>query len=146
MTSAGHPPRDPGPTGAPGGCPPRRILVVDDEVFIRDVARQVLESDGFIVTEAGDGVEGLNAFHASAVPFDLIILDLVMPRMHGFEVLDRIRQGGSNVPILLSSGYSPDARPEVLKPSDIVGFLPRPYRTKDLLKNVHRLLPPPTRA
>jgi CheY-like chemotaxis protein len=119
----------------------KHILLVEDEVFIREVAREILESVGYAVTEAGDGLDGLNAFLDSPGKFDLIILDLVMPRMHGFEVMDRIRQV-STVPILLSSGYSPEGRPEVLHPSTSVGFLAKPYRTRDLIIHVARLLEP----
>lgn len=116
------------------------ILLVDDEPFIREVAREILESEGYAVTEAVDGEEGLTTFLEHAGKFQLVILDLVMPRMHGFQVMDRIRQVAPHTPILLSSGYSSDTRPDVLVPSATVGFLPKPYRGKTLLEHVARLL------
>jgi CheY-like chemotaxis protein len=124
----------------PGFPGQRRILLVDDEVFIRDVAREILESKGFKVTEAADGEEALARFLETPLAFDLVVLDLVMPRMHGFQVMDRIRQVAPRIPILISSGYSPDTRPDLLQASPFIGFLAKPYRTRELLEQVQRLL------
>lgn len=117
-----------------------RILLVEDEVSIRIVAREILESVGFEVEEAVDGQEGLDLFMAHPNQVDLVLLDLVMPRLHGFEVMDAIRKVAPRLPILISSGYSPVERPEVLEASDILGFLPKPYRSRDLKVQVARLL------
>ena len=116
------------------------ILVVDDEPLIREMAREILESTGYTVEEAHDGEAGLERFLEAPATFDLVILDLVMPRLHGFQVMDRILKVAPGTPILLSSGYSPDTRPELLHPTPTSGFLPKPYRSKDLLEAVGRLI------
>lgn len=118
----------------------RRILVVDDEPLIREMAREVLESFGYAVDEAVDGQEGLERFMNEGRRYDLVILDLVMPRLHGFQVMDRILQAAPRTRILISSGYSPDSRPELTRPTATTGFLPKPYRSRDLLDHVRRLL------
>lgn len=116
------------------------ILLVEDEVCIRFVAREILEGNGYQVREAVDGVDGLNKFMENPEAIALVILDLVMPRMHGFQVMDRIREVAPATPILLSSGFSPEERPEVLRPSRILGFLPKPYRSAELQAQVARLV------
>lgn len=120
--------------------PQGRILVVDDEPLIREMAREILEGQGYAVTEAVDGQDGLDVWMDQQAQFDLIILDLVMPRLHGFQVMDRILQVAPRTRILISSGFSPDSRPELTRPTATTAFLAKPYRSKDLLERVHRLL------
>ena len=129
---------EPGGPGSPGAK--GLVLLVEDEVSIRDVAREILEGLGFEVEEAVDGQEGLDYFLEHPKQVTLVILDLVMPRLHGFQVMDGIRKVAPAVPILLSSGYSPVERPEVLTPTATLGFLPKPYRSRDLKEQVARLL------
>jgi two-component system, cell cycle sensor histidine kinase and response regulator CckA len=117
-----------------------RILVVDDEPLIREMAHEILENSGYIVSEAVDGQAGLDMFLESPGGFDLVILDLVMPRLHGFQVMDRILQASPHTRILISSGFSPDTRPELTRTTRTTAFLAKPYRSKDLLEHVRRLL------
>jgi CheY-like chemotaxis protein len=117
-----------------------RILVVDDEPLIREMTREILEACDYKVEEAVDGQAGLEAFLASPGAYDLVILDLVMPRMHGFQVMDRILQTAPETRILISSGFSPDSRPELTRPTPTTGFLAKPYRSKELLDFVQRLI------
>jgi len=87
-----------------------RILVVDDEPSICETAGQILESDGYEVLTAKDGVEGLNALNKS-LP-DLIISDLNMPRMSGFEFLAVVRERFPHIAtIAMSGGYSSGEMP-----------------------------------
>ena len=128
--------------GSEPHSPRGRVLLVEDEVSIRYVAKEILEGLGYTVEEAVDGQEGLDLFLDHPGEVDLVILDLVMPRLHGFQVMDGIRKVAPGIPILLSSGYSPDERPEVLTPTATLGFLPKPYRSRDLKDHVSRLLGP----
>jgi CheY-like chemotaxis protein len=120
--------------------PKARILVVDDEPLIREMAREILEASGYAVDEAEDGQCGLDRFLGFPGRYDLILLDLVMPRLHGFQVMDRVLEAAPGTRILLSSGFSPDSRPELTQPTATTAFLPKPYRSKDLLDHVRRLL------
>jgi CheY-like chemotaxis protein len=79
-----------------------RILVVDDEPSVREVARQILESEGYEVLTARDGLCGLNALSKS-LP-DLIISDLNMPRMSGFEFLEIVRKRFPHIATVAMSG------------------------------------------
>jgi CheY-like chemotaxis protein len=82
-----------------------RILVVDDEPLIRETARMILEGEGYEVLTAADGLEGLHSLNKS-LP-DLVISDLNMPRMTGFEFLAVVRLRFPHIAtIAMSGGYS----------------------------------------
>jgi len=80
----------------------RKILVIDDEVYVRDSVIGFLEDFGFEVFEAGNGQEGIDAFEAQQP--DLILCDLRMPVMDGLEVLAKVKEKGGGTPIIIVSG------------------------------------------
>jgi DNA-binding response OmpR family regulator len=92
-------------SGANGRAKPR-ILVVEDEPRLRDLLRLYLERDGYAVTDAADGTAALAAYDAE--PPDLVILDLMLPRMQGETVLEELRDRGT-VPVLITSAKRTDA-------------------------------------
>ena len=77
----------------------KRILIVDDDTEIRDLLEFDISSSGYFVDTACDGMEGLNK--ALNNKYDLILLDVMMPKMNGFDVCKNIRQAKINVPILM---------------------------------------------
>jgi DNA-binding response OmpR family regulator len=83
-----------------------RILVVEDEPQLRALLRLYLERDGYLVVEAADGAAALAAYDAESP--DLVILDLMLPRMQGETVLEELRDRGS-VPVLITSAKRTDA-------------------------------------
>ena len=80
------------------------VLVVDDEAIMRLLARATLEQAGFAVEEAGDGQAGLAAFER--LQPDLVLLDVVMPILDGFEACRALRKlpGGEHAPVLMMTG------------------------------------------
>jgi CheY-like chemotaxis protein len=68
------------------------VLIIDDNPADREIVRRILQNDGCRILEAADGKEGLNTLDAS--PVDLIVLDLIMPGMDGFEFLEELRKKG----------------------------------------------------
>jgi len=121
----------------PLGSPPRTVLLVDDEDMIRTIARTVLETDGFHVIEAGDGLAAVEVFRTEFARIDLVILDLTMPRLSGrdtFRIMIEIDPGAR---VLFSSGYSADDLSDV---TGAIGLLAKPYRPFDLLLAVRRAL------
>jgi len=88
----------------PDPLPPPRVLIVDDDYTARLLERAALEQAGFIVDEAGDGTEALAAVHRQ--PPDLVLLDVGMPGIDGFEVCRRIRLrwSASDIPIVMVTG------------------------------------------
>jgi DNA-binding response OmpR family regulator len=81
-----------------------RILLVDDEQPIQTLLSFPLQRDGYEVVQASDGREALARF--SEQPFDLVVLDLMLPRMDGLEVCKRLRADGSTVPIIMLTAKS----------------------------------------
>ena len=82
------------------------MLVVEDDSDTRALLRTALESAGFRVAEAPDGPEALAMLNAQDDPFDLVTLDLMMEKMHGLEVLKRIRTrvATATVPVIVATG------------------------------------------
>ncbi|GLR11602.1 DNA-binding response regulator [Chitinimonas prasina] len=76
-----------------------RLLLIEDETALRQSLKKQLEADGYRVDEAADGEDGL--FQASEYPIDLAIVDLGLPRMNGLTVVEKLRAGGSTLPILI---------------------------------------------
>lgn len=116
----------------------RRILVVDDESIVRSFLRRALERRGYQVAEVADGVTALALLGEQS--FDVVLLDMNMPRLGGVEVLRRLRESGSRVSVVLSSGYSDVERGE-LDPNSYQGFLIKPYGIAELVEVLERALP-----
>jgi CheY-like chemotaxis protein len=114
-----------------------RILVVDDEPLIRETARMILEGEDYEVLTAADGIEGLHSLGKS-LP-DLIISDLNMPRMTGFEFLVIVRQRFPHIAtIAMSGGYSSGEMPAGILAD---AFLQKGNNTiKELSQHVGKLL------
>jgi two-component system, cell cycle sensor histidine kinase and response regulator CckA len=85
------------------------ILLVEDEVAVRQVARRVLESAGYEVHEAGSGTEALEAWKRNGGAFELLLTDMVMPEMGGRELADRLRRECDQLRVVFMSGYTEDA-------------------------------------
>lgn len=115
----------------------KKILVVEDEVVVAMSMEMVLESEGFAVTLASDGREGL-ALAEREMP-DLIITDLMMPRMDGLGMIARIRAMGSTTPIALTT-WIPEAKVHLPSQGTYDVFLPKPFSASELLAVVRQLL------
>ena len=111
---------------------PCRVLVIDDEPHVRWILKGTLEGLDYRVEDASDGRSGLAAL-ARFSP-DVVLLDMTMPDLDGAEVVRRIRETGSKVPIVVSSGYHDSGMDKRLRREEIQGFLSKPYSTKELLR------------
>jgi two-component system KDP operon response regulator KdpE len=115
-----------------------KVLIVDDEMAIRDALGRKLRREGFTVTLAGSGLEGLRAFHTERP--DLVILDIVMPEMDGLTVCQRIREV-AETPIMMLSA-------QAVTEEDIIEglnagadeYLVKPIRLNEFLARVQALL------
>jgi len=114
-----------------------RILVVDDDPEILSLLRRGLGYEGYVVEEAKDGKEALVKAHAS--PPDLVILDVMMPRLDGLEVCQRLRQAG-DVPILMLSAKRtvPDRIAGLDRGAD--DYMVKPFAFDELLARIRALL------
>ena len=116
-----------------------RILVVDDEELVRMVTKAVLAYRGYQVTEAEDGEDAVEKYTMSATPFDLILMDLHMPRLNGYDALLKIRQQFPSARAILLSGgvHEPDS---MFGNLEGVAFLQKPFENQELVLLVRRML------
>ncbi len=116
------------------------ILLVEDEPGIRRSAKRLLERRGYRVLLAGDGAEALDVFHEHEAEVDLIISDVVMPRVGGSQLYEKLRDSGKGVRFLFTSGYTArDFRDSgTLDPA--IPFLAKPWTVDELLCKVRELL------
>src|SRR5947209_341827 len=106
----------------PAPQPAATILLVDDEEFIRDLVSLVLRQCGYTVLAADGGRAALDLYEREAGRIDLVILDLTMPDLSGWEVLDELARLDPGVRVLVSSGYAHRPPPERLPPQ-VRGFI-----------------------
>jgi CheY-like chemotaxis protein len=116
------------------------ILVADDEEVAREVARESFESHGFRVILAVNGKEAVDKFRDHAGEISAVLLDLTMPVMSGEEAFREIQGIRSNVPIVLSSGYTEQDAVKRFSGSGPAGFVQKPYAIMELAKKFHSLL------
>jgi len=125
----------------PGGR--ETVLFVEDEVALRDLMHRVLAKGGYTVLAAGDGLEALALVEAHPGRVDLVVTDVVMPRMSGPELASRIRARDPRVRLLYVSGYTADQlRPQTDLGADAT-LLPKPFTSDGLLRKVREVLDQP---
>jgi two-component system cell cycle sensor histidine kinase/response regulator CckA len=113
-----------------------RILLVDDDDAVGNAGRLLLEDEGYAVVLAKSGREALEVLALDAKPFNLLIMDMIMPEMSGREAIARARELSPKLPIMIVSGYSSAIDGEV----EADGFLHKPYTRRELMTQVERLL------
>lgn len=117
-----------------------RVMVVDDDQNIRLVLKYRLEKEGCQVLLAGDGVDALEKIKAEKP--DLIILDLTMPRMDGFEFLEQMRGNGraSAVPVIVLTAYGYESNRARSLDLGAVEFVTKPFSPRQLVAEVWKVL------
>ena len=103
------------------------ILVVDDEKYILDSMKVLLEDLGYTVFTANGGEKAVNRFRRNKELIDLVLLDMVMPDMSGSRVFDLIKTEKPDIKVVISSGYSIESIPESLPDNGYTGFIQKPY-------------------
>ena len=122
-----------------------RILVVDDDPMVRNVARRLLESFGLTVHSADGGPAAVDMVTAEPNAFDAVLLDMTMPDLSGPEVLERIRVVRPGLPVVLMSGYHGDELAPELR-AGISGFVQKPFTPADLARRMRLALESPAEA
>ena len=115
----------------------KKILIIEDEVAIQKILSEPLTFAGYKVTTASDGLEGINIFHEQ--DFDLILLDIMLPKIDGYTVCEMIRQE-SQIPIILLTAL--DTENDQIKGFDKLAddYITKPFSIKLVLKRVEALL------
>jgi CheY-like chemotaxis protein len=129
------------PVSASGSNTPGHILVVDDEEMVRTLACRVLIEEGFGVHQAADGLEALDLVQSVGNKLECVVSDIVMPRLNGVELMERLSLLFPGLPVILMSGYGL---------TQLAGFgiatpcavLSKPFPPDLLLAEVRRCLRP----
>jgi PAS domain S-box-containing protein len=116
------------------------VLLVDDEEMIIDVAQRMLDKLGYKVFTARDGKEAVAAFRKHKQEIDVIILDMIMPKMSGGEAFDRIKEIRPEIKVLLSSGYSINGQASEILNRGCNGFIQKPFNLQNLSKSLRTIL------
>jgi len=119
---------------------PAVILLVEDDDMVRTAALRALRKRGHRVLEAVDGEAALSAISREHGPIDLVITDLVMPRLGGRELGERLRAKGNEASILYMSGYTGDAVTQRAMVDEGAEFLEKPFTPDSLLQRVDEIL------
>ena len=123
-----------------------KVLVIEDEPELREILLYNFNRDGFTAVGCGDGSESLEEVQRERP--DVVLLDLVLPGLDGWQVYERLRSlhGGSKIQIIVVSAYHPDD--EILRGLDFRAhdYVRKPFQLKDLIERVRaasrRTLPP----
>ncbi|MCP4725520.1 MAG: response regulator [bacterium] len=116
------------------------ILVVDDEENIRDSIGEILKSLGYKAISAKNGIEAINIFRKKHPKIDLVLLDMIMPKMNGRDTFYELKNIKSDVKVLLSSGYSKSEIIKELLSKGAAGFLQKPYEIEKLSREINKLI------
>jgi DNA-binding response OmpR family regulator len=114
-----------------------RVLVVDDDVTVREVVVSYLRAGGHMVVEAADGADALRAMRTD--PADLVVLDLMMPGIDGLEVCRRLRAAG-DVPIIMLTALGAEVDRVVGLESGADDYVTKPFSPRELVLRVEALL------
>jgi len=124
--------------------PPSRgaetVLLAEDDVIVRNMLRSVLESAGYTVIEARDGRAAVDAFLREGDRIQLVLLDVIMPRMNGRVVYDEIRSRRPDCKIIFMSGYTAEFMEQEMLLAPDMHFIGKPISPKELLGKVREVL------
>ena len=115
-----------------------RVLYVEDEKFLADAVKHNLEKQGIDVDHAADGEEGLNM--AVSGIYDCMILDIMLPKLSGIEILERVREKGISTPVIMLSALSEVEDKVRGLNSGADDYLAKPFKTAELVARINALL------
>jgi two-component system, cell cycle sensor histidine kinase and response regulator CckA len=117
-------------------CKPKKILLVDDEEYVRDLGKRILERAGYAVVTASNGKEALDVVSGNREDIEVVILDLMMPEMGGEKCLEELLKIDPQVKVIVSSGHFLEARESRFFGATAKGFVNKPYEMGQLLEVV----------
>lgn len=118
-----------------------KIFIIEDDRAVRSFTKKTLEEIGYEVIEAADGIEAVEIYKNEKDTIDLVILDLILPRLNGLEVLKRIKDINPDQKIIISTGYGlKDHIQEIIERDDISVFLEKPYTYITLTSAIKKAL------
>lgn len=120
-------------------APDKIILLADDEIMLRDLLAELLESNGYSVVKVSTGVEALKVL-TEEIKADLVIIDYNMPEMNGLECIQKIRELKFSMPIILSSGSLSVENTSSMEETGANSILAKPYEFESMLTTIQKLI------
>jgi PAS domain S-box-containing protein len=117
-----------------------KILLVDDEEYVRDLGKRILERAGYTVTTAASGRDALDIYAREQSSIALVVLDLIMPQMGGEKCLEELVKINSHVKVIVSTGHSLDAQDRLHIGRLARGFVNKPYEVEQMIQTVKEVL------
>ncbi len=118
----------------------KKILVVEDEELLCELLKNFLQEQGFDVLTAHDGQEALDCYESRRAEIDLVLSDMGLPRLGGWEMFQKMRELNPEVRAILASGYfDPNLKMDLLK-AGAMDFVQKPYNTDYILQRIHEIL------
>ncbi len=115
-----------------------RLLLVEDERDLSSTIKRVLELNKYEVDVAYDGIQALERIHAQG-PYDLVILDVMMPRLNGYQTVSRLRDEGNDVPVLMLTAKAEIDDMVLGLDSGADDYMTKPFQIKELLARIRAL-------
>jgi CheY-like chemotaxis protein len=116
------------------------VLLVEDEPAVLSLAARVLQGRGYQVLQARDGSEALQVLEDHTGPIDILITDVVMPRLGGPELVERLQEARPQTPIIYMSGYTDDKTVRDIMADSGVNFLQKPFSPAALAELTRQVL------
>ncbi len=116
------------------------VLLAEDEEAMRELVVDVLRAGGYKVIATDNGESAVEMYLSKKDQIDLVILDMIMPKMNGGDAFRKLKEVNPGILVLLSSGYSQDEKAQQLLNEGVAGFLGKPYQVRELLEKVRAVL------
>ncbi len=117
-----------------------RILLIEDEISVGEIGADILKDLGYTIEIAHNGREAIQKLSSHTVPFDLVILDMNMPRMGGKATFERLKEMFPRLKVLVCSGYSATMLDDGKFAQSIDGFLQKPYELEEIAQKIRSIL------
>lgn len=117
-----------------------KVLLVEDEITLRDLLKTILEESGLNIITAADGVEAVEIFKAHKDEIGVVLSDLGLPRLGGWEAFLKMREINPELKGILASGYfNQKVKDEILK-SGAENFIQKPYNPPEIIAMIRRMI------
>ncbi len=116
------------------------ILLVDDEDEVRDTSKDILIALGFTVFTSANGIEALEFYKNNKEQIDLVLLDLVMPKMGGYDCFLELKKITPDIRVLVISGFSADGEAQKILAQGALGFMQKPFNVAELSKSIKKAM------
>lgn len=115
-----------------------KILIVDDQMGIRLLLKEILKNEGYEIEEATTGKEAIDQISVNS--FDLMILDYKLPIMDGTEVLEKLEKDNVEIPAIVMSGLVENIASEAMKSKLVKSVIAKPFNINEFVEKVHAIV------